>query len=573
MKQAKATRVWAVLMALLTSLSVTACGNGGDSGSSEGSATSSTSSSSSSSGESSGQKTQEVRKISCVGMTYTNPSRPWWSPENYHDWETGKAFDQKLADMNIELEMELIAYEQYEDTMKSRLASNLDLPDIIRGAGSQSDWIGYGKNGMTWNINELLETYDADGSIMDYLRENCPTSLGTILEGDGNLWWFPHAYQYVCDGGSGSAFMMSLRADWMENLGMEFKNFYTPDELYDILVAFRENDANGNGVADEVLGFDPASQWEPISAGFGIGQKYIYALNDGSGVQCKLDHENFPAFIEYCQKLYQAGVLSTEILNSDNGIVSGNRASAVYDYNAQGWLEASIAGYEDTAEYAGIVIDDDAGVNGYMLPCSDNADMAILGWLINKECKEPQAVVDLMDYIYSDQGNMDLYWGIEGVTFEYKDGLPEFIVPSLELYGEDSTISPLWQVVTVNCLPGVCVVDSRGHVDAMRREQEKEGMDYKNMAIDIILDAAARDIPRVEQIQPFAIATDAEQEVLNAKYNDVCTYINELILDLILGNKSLADLDTYRAELTTLGLDDVIEVYRARYDRYMASQK
>ena len=570
MKQAKATRVLAVLMALLTSLSVTACGNGGDSGSSEGSMTSSTGSSS---GESSGQKTQEVRKISCVGMTYTNASRPWWGPENYHDWETGKLFDQKLADMNIELEMELISPEQYDDTMKSRLASNLDLPDIIRAVGSQSDWIDYGKNGMTWNITELLETYDADGSIMDYIREVCPTTLGTILDEDGTLWWFPYAYRYVCDAGAGSAFLMCLRVDWMENLGMEFKNFYTPDELYDILVAFREKDANGNGVADEVLGFNPASEWEPISAGFGIGQKYIYALNDGSGVQCKLDHENFPAFIEYCQKLYQAGVFSTEILNSDNGIEVGNRASAIYNYNAQAWVEASIAGYEDTAEYAGIVIDDDAGANGYMLPCSDNEDMALLGWLINKECKEPQAVVDLMDYIYSDQGNTDFYWGIEGVSFEYKDGVPQHIGTNDDLYGEDSTISPLWQVVTANCLPATCFVDLRGHMDAFRKEQTQEGMDYKNMALDVLLDAEARDIPRVEQVQPFAIATDAEQEVLDAKYNDVYTYMNELIMDLILGNKSLADLDTYRAELTTLGLDDVIEVYRARYDRYMTFQK
>ena len=80
-------------------------------------------------------------------------------------------------------------------------------------------------------------------------------------------------------------------------------------------------------------------------------------------------------------------------------------------------------------------------------------------------------------------------------------------------------------------------------------------------------------IPGCPSIQPYSLPTDAEREVLNAKSTDVKTYINELILDLIIGNKSLDDLPTYRAELTDLGLDEMIAVYQARYDRYMESQK
>lgn len=572
MKRTRLTRALAVLMALLISLSMAACAGGGSSESSKESVESSTEESSAS--ESSGQETTEPRKVSCVGMNYTNASRPWWSIENYPNWESGKAFDQKLAELNIELEIETIPNEQYEETMKTRLASNLDLPDIIKGAGSKTDWLGYGQNGMIWNVTELLETYDADGSIMAFLEKVCPTSLPTILDENGDLWWLPYAYMEDCS--AVVAFTMSLRADWMESLGIEFKNFYTPDELYDILLAFREKDANGNGVEDEVLAFNLAGEWEPISAGFGMGQNYIYALNDGKGVHCKLDHENFPAFIEYCQKLYNAGIWSTEILNSDNGIESGNRASAIYNYSQESWVEPSIAGYEDVAEYAGIIIDDDEGANGYTFAGVDNTDMASMGWLINKDCKDPQAVVDLLDYIYSDEGATDCYWGVEGVSYQYNEerGMNEFIGIQAEMYYEENAnMSPLFMVVFCNVIPGVVYIDYGNSYDNLVIMQQREGYDKKNMILDDLWDAYKNGIPGCPTTQPYALPTDAEREVLNAKSTDVNTYINELILDLIIGNKSLDDLPTYRAELTDLGLDEMIAVYQARYDRYMASQK
>jgi len=360
---------------------------------------------------------------------------------------------------------------------------------------------------------------------------------------------------------------MSIRGDWLEAIGKEWKPFYTPEELFDILVAFRENDVNGNGVEDEVLNFNLASEWEPISACFGMGKEYIYVLSDGSGVQCKLDHENFPAFIEYCQKLYEAGVFSTEVL-SGNEILSGNRASAVYDYYMASYLEPTIVGFEETARYAPVVLDDDGGVNGYQIPSGDNADMCMDAWLVNKDCEDPQAVVDLLDYIYSDQGNLDMFYGIEGVTYEMVDGNPQWLVDYGEMRTAASGVCPLWQVVTCNILPGTLYSVSTDE-EQFKKDNHKEGYPEKIAFLDVMLDSKKREVPYSPTDKPYAMASAAETEAWNKVSTTVEAYLSELILDLILGNKSLDDLPEYRQEVGELGLDTMIEIRQARYERYV----
>ena len=49
--------------------------------------------------------------------------------------------------------------------------------------------------------------------------------------------------------------------------------------------------------------------------------------------------------------------------------------------------------------------------------------------------------------------------------------------------------------------------------------------------------------------------------------------MTDLFVDLINGEKSLDDLDTYLDELRAYGLDEVIGVYQARYDRFKAVEE
>ena len=517
-------------------------------------------------------ESKEPRTVTVIGRDYTNSSRPWWGLEQYPEWHAGKLFDSKLEAIGVKMDIETLPCEQYSDMFKTRFASWLDMPDIINATPMpNSEIVAAGQSGKLWEVKELLDTYDEDGSIWEFMNTVAPNGMKMIGDENGDIWWFPYVCGDSVEGLSSTGYTFNIRKDWLDAVGEDYQQFYTPDELFDVLVKFREEDANGNGVADEVLHINLTGQWEPISAAFGMCQKYVGALSDGSGVMSKIDHENFPAFIEYCQKLYQAGVWSTEILNEDENILESNRASGDYIYSHATWQEKSVVGYEDTAAYAPLIIDDDGGANGFTMAQRDLPDACYSNFLVNKDCADPQAVADLLDYVYSEEGFQDMEFGVEGVTFEFdENGNRVVIDPNTRITEEDCSRSGLGEVIGNNLVPRVWwgVMS----VEEWKANYGSTPYEEKNAFFDVLETANEKGYAFCPSTQPFAMMTTAESEAYNAVATDVETYISELITDLIIGEKSLDDLATYRAEVGEMGLDTMIEIRTAQYDRYMAME-
>ena len=63
--------------------------------------------------------------------------------------------------------------------------------------------------------------------------------------------------------------------------------------------------------------------------------------------------------------------------------------------------------------------------------------------------------------------------------------------------------------------------------------------------------------------------TPEEREVINAKYTEISTFKDEMFDKFIYGNESLDKFDDFVAKINKMGLNDVIKVQQAAYDRYM----
>ena len=66
----------------------------------------------------------------------------------------------------------------------------------------------------------------------------------------------------------------------------------------------------------------------------------------------------------------------------------------------------------------------------------------------------------------------------------------------------------------------------------------------------------------------FAMATTEELDIM-AEYSDLSTRIEEIIVNMIMGNYSTEDWPSYREELAGLGFDKVCEVYANRTQRVL----
>jgi ABC-type glycerol-3-phosphate transport system substrate-binding protein len=67
-----------------------------------------------------------------------------------------------------------------------------------------------------------------------------------ITSPDGGLYSFPFYYSDPTDP---QCYAYWINKDRLDKLGLEMPT--TPDELFDVLVAFRDGDPNGNGIPDE----------------------------------------------------------------------------------------------------------------------------------------------------------------------------------------------------------------------------------------------------------------------------------------------------------------------------------
>jgi hypothetical protein len=60
---------------------------------------------------------------------------------------------------------------------------------------------------------------------------------------------------------------------------------------------------------------------------------------------------------------------------------------------------------------------------------------------------------------------------------------------------------------------------------------------------------------------------------MNAFLSDLTTYSSELLTELIMGTPIMDRWDSYMANLKRLGLDELLSIYQARFDRAAAAAR
>lgn len=145
----------------------------------------------------------------------------------------------------------------YIQRLNTRIATG-DLPDLF----------------LPWKGNETtLIDQGAIADLTDYLPKYAPHIWETIPEsvwnavrvadptGEKRIYYIPRLQLYNNYGGF-------IRTDWLERVGKDVPT--TQDELVDVLRAFKEQDANGNG--------DPTDELPTSGREFGRWMDYLYSM-------------------------------------------------------------------------------------------------------------------------------------------------------------------------------------------------------------------------------------------------------------------------------------------------------
>ena len=510
----------------------------------------------------------------------------------------------------IKLEFDFMGTTQSETAtqVQLRLATGEELPDIIMDAapGTYEMWT-YGEDGVALPLQDYLEEHGYYyKKALETMAQVEPQMLGAIeaqKDPDGNLYTF---FKYSLGPGSAYDKQWYINKVWLENLGLEIPT--TIDELYDVLVAFRDQDPNGNGIKDEIpmLGANP----------------------DGGGYVPGVDNVIMPAFVYFSP--YQHRIADENNKITYVGITDGFRQGAAFiaklvkeglipDFsftqnNAQ--QKALCDPPEGDPTVVGIIVEN---LNFAMrLNESDRAfDYVALGpmtgpeglcyasvydtamkhttW-ITTDCEYPEAAVRFCDAFYDAEVNANMTNGPEGVYWHWAEdyleanGLTEDdIFNRYEGILEDAQVnivttkgtnnwysdenSVIWGIIPIyynpsnvqsvaeNALQGYDVTTAAGYQSYIHDQGVK--MRWGKLPENHVPGTLTN------------LLTEEENDSIADITSDLAMYFYETRQRFMTGDLDATDdavWENYLAELEAIGINEALEVLQIAYDRYLANQ-
>ncbi len=199
-----------------------------------------------------------------------------------------------------------VAKEKYSLSLNSG-----DYADVIGGwILTQADILKFGVDmGIYIPLEDLIAEYAPNIEAllnMEGVRE-------TMTAPDGHIYSIP----YVLDAPLVD-FNPYINIRWLENVGMEMPT--TTEELKQVLIAFKEQDANGNGNPNDEIPFS----FEPDNRKFGYYagwwglpmDKYGFTIIDGELIFAANSQE-YKEMILYMRDLYSLGLIDPETFTTD----------------------------------------------------------------------------------------------------------------------------------------------------------------------------------------------------------------------------------------------------------------
>ncbi len=505
--------------------------------------------------------------------------------EDWEKYDVSQIFIKMLEEVGVKIELECVDRSSLANIVATRMSAGVDLPDMVAYLDSADDVLAWADAGLVLAASDLVAEYDTDNSIINFINERCPGGWESTTAPDGKVYWFSAlsniSNNYIDDNGEifaakpYNAFTPLFRYQWLENIGVEYKDFYTPEEVYDILVAMREQDANGNGLQDEVITIEIDNFKNGFAVPYGLNQDLLIGVNGDGEVFSNFKHPAFKDYIEFMQSLVEAGLYDTTCLNSDNisTVIADDRSALVYDGANFGSWEQYIKHLYPSSEYPGhlerlyapFIMDLDGDYTTGFHANGDALIKASKRFFVTSACKNPEAVVRLMEVVYSNEYALLSDRGIEGVTYTLnEDGSATTInIPAEEKDDiKQKTLSATG--LAEYALP--CLRVSTRVSNLMSKQPQDSGY-YKHYFVAKLRTQYMEYGTWEQHDIPQAIATAEELAVANEYKAVLETYAAELLTDLILGRKSLDNLDTYLAEMDSLGLEEYCEMVIARYNR------
>ncbi len=472
---------------------------------------------------------------------------------------------EETANVKLEFVFFSSSASEYKQQLTLMCGANETLPDVLLGFGFNHYVVNeFGEDGyfidLTDYVEEYAPNYKAQLEKLDEETREYITEKGKNTN-TGAYYGMPRV---ECEAIDLMQSMMYINQDWLTKLGLQIPT--TTEELRTVLQAFKTQDPNGNGVADEVAMLGKVDLIDYLVNGFVLYDQSNFNVTDGK-VWDPIPTDEFRQALIYANQLVKDGLFDKMSFS-----ITSNTDYKQLISPAEGPSKVGIfAGHHETKTDASTdaldsfvalpALKDATGKGGYTMVSPANV---LWTGYITADCEYPAAAMKLLDVFYLDEtmtrqrhGEKDVDWTYEEKENAYGTKSYANAINSEAFFSGSST----WclNVLGIMTHENYLLTETEG-TGRIAQASRLQGEQWKLM----------QEGKKPEEEAVNLVYTTEEYEIREEKATTVNTYINTEVNYFVSGEKNPADdaaWDEFITTLKSIGRSELLDVCQAAYDR------
>ncbi|MFI3206568.1 MAG: hypothetical protein R3Y33_04930 [Clostridia bacterium] len=501
--------------------------------------------------------------LSVFASVHLDKNSEFDSSENtYTAW-----LEEKL---NINLDWQITTASDKTAKLNLLFTSN-DYQDIIFGSyWPSATQYSYGLQGF---LVPLTDYYETDAYYFDQYVENAQelgmcneTTLQSLVMPDGNIYSLFDGM--VSNVHVTTSTRMWIYTPWLDALDLEMPT--TTDEYYDVLTAFKEDDPNGNGIADEIPLAGAMTGWNLDPTEF-IMNSFVYYqdsdrmyIEDGEIVM-SYSQDEFKDGLEYMRLLVDDGLLygdtfiqdkdALRSLTSGDIQVVGSTAGGMQSGFTTNVISGEAGDWTNWKTIAPLEGPDGVQYAKY------TANTAVAGFNITDACEYPRVAFRFGDSLYETEISLNAAYGADYWEWA-EEGTVDGLGTQAEIvyYDTGSDTNFAWNDITItsSACPGILAAITT----------EDFNLDIEG-SLYVSYDAYKDYLPSEDMIVPPLTFDEDEAERVTDLTLDLDSAYESVFVDFLY-NTPLDELDArweeFQQTLINCGIEEYLELYQTAYD-------
>ncbi len=454
---------------------------------------------------------------------------------------------------NVDIEWELVATSDWTQKKNLKLASGT-YPDAFFSGITDTDVSTYAQQGVFIELDELIANYAPN---IQAILDKYPDYKASCTATDGKIYSLS---TIIVDPGAYNPDQLFINKTWLDELGLEVPK--TMDDFYNVLTAFKNDDPNGNGVADEIpysARFDNYIQG--IHSLFGAygridvtGRGFYnhFVVEEDGNLVFTADTEEYKTAITELHKYFEEGLFDQEIFTQDSKQYFAKGQTEEMTLGAFTlWNSENMVGVDRADDY--IPLSPMTGPDGDIIWTEElSGNSPSTTFAITNQCENPEILIRWVDQFFAEELSVAAGWGpiseaAEGEVAAFEAGQ---VGQGFDDYRYQQ--APIWGPLAV-------------YEDYYERVVETPEM--MSSKVSIMEEYYAEYMTNATL--PILKFTEEETDWFSTTGGDIVNHIADYQSKWLLNGGIEEEWDAYIEGLEQLNVEQHVEHMNAAYDRYV----